>query len=100
MPIETGRNRTIIFSSLISKLLAGIQHAAQRRLLRARNSQLVIALDVNPRLGVRAVEAGQRGLPLVGAAVALGAVGARGDGPELRAGDVVGEGLALGGGPG
>ena len=39
------------------------------------------------------------GLPLVGALVALLGVGGAGDGPELDALDVVGEGLAVGGGP-
>lgn len=58
-----------------------------------------MALDVDPALGVRAVERLQRRLPGVGALVALGAVGTAGDGPELRAGDVVGESLTLGSSP-
>lgn len=79
--------------------LACIQHASQGTLLSIRNVELVVALDVDPALGVCAVERLQRRLPFVRALIALGAVGSAGDGPELRAGDVVGESLALGSSP-
>lgn len=55
---------------------------------------------MDPALGVGAVERRKRGLPCVGALVALGLVDVVGDGPELRAGEVVGELLSLGGRPG
>lgn len=58
-----------------------------------------MALDLDPALGVGAPEGLQGGLPLVGAAVALGTVGMGRDGPELRTGDIVGETFALVRGP-
>ncbi len=76
--------------------LAAVQHAAESSLLSGRNLELVVALDLDPALGVGAVEAAQGRLPRIRAAVALGLVDVVGDGPELRTGDVVGKGLALG----
>lgn len=70
------------------------QHAAERRLFGTGDRQLVVALDLDPALGIGAVEAGQRRLPQVGALVALGLVNVVCNGPELRTDDVVGEALA------
>lgn len=79
--------------------LTSVQHAGQSRLLSRSDGEVVVALDLDPTLGVGAVEARQRGLPLVGGVAALGLVDVVGDGPELRTADVVGKGLTLGSGP-
>ena len=84
---------------LATNRLASGEHIAERRLLRGRDGQVVVALDSNPRLGVRAVEACEGGLPLIRALVTLGAVLAEVDCPQLRSLDVVGESLALRGCP-
>lgn len=54
--------------------LASIQHTIQCCFFSTRNRQLIGALDLDPRLGVGAVEARQGRLPLIGAPVALGAI--------------------------
>ena len=79
--------------------LAGAQHLLEGGLLSRADGQAVGGLDLDPGGGVVAVDAGDGGLPLVGAGVALLGVGGAGDGPELGTVDVVGEGLTLGGGP-
>ena len=81
------------------KYLASVQHAAEGGLLCSSDSQLVVALDLGPGLSVGAVEAGQHGLPLIGAGVTLGAVLVGRDSPELRSGNIVGQSLALSSGP-
>jgi hypothetical protein len=78
---------------------ASSQHAAQARLLRRGDAEPVVALDADPRAGIGAVEASQGRFPRVRAAVALGAVDAGRDGPQLGPVDVVGELLAAAGGP-
>jgi hypothetical protein len=80
--------------------LAGTQHLLEGGLLGGADGQAVGGLDLDPGGGVVAVDAGHLRLPLVGAFVALLGVCAGVGGPELGAVNVVGEGLALGAGPG
>jgi hypothetical protein len=87
-------------SPLLNPHLARVQHTRQRALLRTRNRKRIHALDPYPHLGIRAVVACERGLPLFGPFVAFGLVDVVGYGEQLRVGQVVGEGLAAGGGPG
>lgn len=54
-----------------------------------------MALDLDPTLGVGAVEAAQRRLPRIRAPITLGLVDVVGYGPELRAGNVIGKSLTL-----
>lgn len=82
-----------------ARRLAGAEHLLEGGLLGGGDGELVGALDLDPGGGVLAVDLRPGGLPLVGALVALLGVGGAGDGPELDALDVVGEGLAVGGGP-
>lgn len=79
--------------------LARAKHLLQSRLLSRADAQAVVALDLDPSGSVVAVDVGLRRLPLIRAAVALVRVGGAGDSPQLRTLDVVGEGLALRGGP-
>jgi len=51
--------------------LAVVKHGTESGLLGAGNSQLPVALDLDPALGVGAVEAGQRRLPRIRGLVAL-----------------------------
>ena len=83
----------------MSRNLAAIQHAGERALLGRRDGQDPVVLDGDPALGVGAVEGGKRGLPGVGRLVALVLVDVVRDSPERGADEVVGELLALGGGP-
>lgn len=61
--------------------LAATEHIFQGSLLGRADGQAVGALDLDPGAGIGAVEAGQRGLPLVGALVTLALVDLVGDGP-------------------
>lgn len=79
--------------------LAVAEDVLQSLLLSRGDGQAVVALDLDPGLDVGALEAVRGGQVLLGALVALGAVGVLRDGPELGAVEVVGEGLALLGGP-
>lgn len=51
--------------------LAVVKHGTEGGLLGTGNSQLPVALDLDPALGVGAVEAGQRRLPRIRGLVAL-----------------------------
>jgi hypothetical protein len=51
--------------------LAVVKHGTESSLLGAGNSQLPVALNLDPALGVGAVEAGQRRLPRIRGLVAL-----------------------------
>jgi hypothetical protein len=84
------------FASPLIPHLTSPQHSRQRALLGGRNRKRIHTLDPDPHLGVRAVVAGERRLPVLGALVALCLVDVVGDGEQLRVGEVVGEGLALG----
>src|SRR5215467_574575 len=69
----------------------GVEHVAERGLLRTGDGEVVVRLDGDPVLGVRAPEVVVRWLPrgrvLVTLAPVVGAV----HGEQLRAGQVVGE---------
>lgn len=82
-----------------SCLFARAKHLLQGSLLSSADNELVRALDLNPRSSVLAVEALDRGLPLVWAAVALVLVGAHSSSPQLGTLDVIGELLTLFSGP-
>lgn len=100
MKLHTSNNSNIdIDNTARSARLARTKHLLQGVHLSRAGGQLVITLDLDPGGGVVAVDARLRGLPLVGALVALLGVAGAGDGPELAALDVVGEGLAVVGGP-
>ena len=79
--------------------LTGGQHASKLGILRRGDRQRVDGLDLDPHARVRAPIGGKRGCPLVGAGVGLGAVHIVGNGDKLRVDEVVGKGLAPGGGP-
>lgn len=66
--------KKLVHIYIIDVFLAIIQHTIQCCLFRTRNRQRIRALDLDPGLGVGAVEARQGRLPLVGTLVALGAV--------------------------
>lgn len=51
--------------------LTVVKHGTESGLLGAGNSQLPVALDLDPALGIGAVEAGQRRLPRIRGLVAL-----------------------------
>ena len=87
-------------SDTLLRPLAASKHALQSRLLGSANAETVGALDLDPGLGVVAVHAGQRRLPLIRALVALGRVGGAVSSPQLGTADVVGELLTAGGRPG
>lgn len=79
---------------------ASIQHAGQRRLLSARDGQVIVIFDLRPAASIDTVEAGQRRLPSIWRLVALALVDIVRHCPQLRARDVVGESLTLGRSPG
>lgn len=79
--------------------LAPAEDVVESSVLGGRDGQVPVALDLRPRRGVGAVEARQRGQPVLGASVALLLVDVVGDGPELGAANVVGKVLALAGAP-
>ena len=59
--------------------LAVVKHRAKSSLLSTCDGQLPVALNLDPALGVGAVEACQRRLPGIGGLVALGLVDIIGD---------------------
>lgn len=83
----------------ITTWLTSIQHIAERALLGVGDGQPIVALDLNPGLGVRAKEVVAGWLPLIRPAVAFALVDAAGHSPQLRTHDIVGVVFALGGCP-
>jgi hypothetical protein len=59
--------------------LTEVKHGAESSLLGTGDGQLPVALNLDPALGVGAVEARQRRLPGIGRLVALGLVDVVGD---------------------
>jgi hypothetical protein len=79
---------------------AGVEHGLQGGLLGGLGFEAPVVLHRDPHLGVGAAVGGAGRLPGRGVFVAFGLVGVVGDGDQLGAGEVVGEGLPAAGGPG
>lgn len=89
----------MLFRLTRSRQSAIVEHIGQGSLLGAGDGQRPVALDLDPALGIGAVEAGQGRLPGGRSGAALGLVDVVGDGPELGPSDVVGKVPSLGGCP-
>lgn len=90
--------RIVRFSFILS-VYAAVQHPLKGGLLGRLQAQVPFGLGADPPFGVTAFCTGAGRLPGGWVLVTLGAVAARGNGDELGSTQIIGERLALGGGP-